>query len=52
MSQKEDEAYSEGKERGYQEGYAEASKHFMKLGVFIALSLVLSYIIFKFTGCS
>ena len=48
----EDEAYLEGKARGFEEGYAKASDHFFKLGLFIAVSLVLSYILYKITGCS
>ena len=37
----EDEAYLEGKARGFGEGYAKASDHFFKLGLFIVVSLVL-----------
>lgn len=48
---REDEIYEEGKARGFEEGYAKASDHFFKLGVFIVGSLIASYILYRLTGC-
>ena len=48
----EEAAYLEGKARGFEEGYAKASDHFFKLGLFIVVSLVLSYVLYRLTGCS
>ena len=42
----------EGKARGLDEWYAKASDHFYKLGALIAISLIVSYILYKLTGCS
>jgi hypothetical protein len=48
----EDEAYLEGKARGFEEGYAKASDHAFHVGLFIVCSAFMVYILYRLTGCS
>jgi len=47
----EEAAYLEGKARGFEEGYAK-SVDILQARLFIVVSLVLSYVLYRLTGCS